>query len=103
MEEINTKDLGPHWTYDKDEAYCYDAGKRGNPDGEEFFLEIKIPKNKVLWHETIARQLSHAESEVNPKAGHYQVKVYDENWEYLSDLKGKVIPAQNKYKSWDVH
>ena len=63
-DDIDTKDLGASWTYEADSADCFGYPRlRGDP----FYLETMIPKNKVLWLESLARQIwDEDENEINP-------------------------------------
>lgn len=91
IDDIDIKNLGAHWSYDKS-TKCV-ASPRFK-DSSTFFLQMDIPKNKVLWFESIARQIGEPEeNEINPERGQYEVKVFNETWDLIDTIKGYVKPA----------
>lgn len=89
-------DLGAHWTYDKKSADCIAVDDRKGL--KTFYLEIALPKNKILWHQTIARLIDDGgaenEQEINPQSGTYKAKVCDEDWNLVDNITGKVTEVE---------
>jgi len=89
-------DFGAHWTYDKKSADCINVGDRKGL--KTFYLEIALPKNKVSWFQTIARLIddgdAEEELEVNPQSGTYKAEVYDEDWNLVDNITGKVTEVE---------
>ena len=55
-------------------------------------------KNKVSWFQTIARLIddgdAEEELEVNPQSGTYKAEVYDEDWNLVDNITGKVTEVE---------
>ena len=90
IKDINLNAVGRHWTFDKKAARCINKSKFTG-QVSTYYLQMNVPKDKVLWLESIARNISDPEEqEIVPREGEYTIDVYDSEWEPLTQVQGVV-------------